>query len=351
MLKFWAGTLPLILITGAIVTTPQIISATSAAATVTTLSPANPIKMERFSYYSAQPTKFIRPVTLQKKVGNSWKDIYWGNTGANGRYRFTVHTGSIDTLRSYSKAFKYKGKTYPAVATSPITVRPVNQSVSFSTTSVTTANVSTTPGRSGRKVTLQRMDGPDKWGNVAAYYTNASGNASLKFPMHLGFTRYRVYVWPYNGAPGIFSSIKTTDTYRWLYLSDMDTVQDNDWNFRDNAKMSGSYYRHSFGNYQTYGNTTYGYYDLSGRKCLYIRATVGVDDRSPGVKAAFEFSLDKDGNNVPLGTVKIYKAKQINQNITGVNRLGLIGYRVRDDNSSDYDAWGRWGDPQVYCAS
>ena len=78
--------------------------------------------MENFYFYSGVPTQFVRPVVLQKKVGNSWKTIFSGRTAATGKFRFTVHTGSNDTLRAFAPAATYKGVVYGAIGTVPVTV-------------------------------------------------------------------------------------------------------------------------------------------------------------------------------------------------------------------------------------
>lgn len=207
MRKFWAGTLPLVLLAGGLIATPQAISATpAAAAPVTTLSPASPITMERFDYYSAQPTRFIRPVVLQKKVGSSWRTIFSGHTGANGKFRFTVHTGSVDTLRSYSVAYRYKGRTYPAAATAAITVRPVTQTVSLEMASTTTTGTSlsatavTTPARAGRGVSLQILKN-STWTTLASGKVGANGRGTFRpKALAIGTYSYRVVAAGWNGA-------------------------------------------------------------------------------------------------------------------------------------------------------
>jgi hypothetical protein len=39
--------------------------------------------------------------------------------------------------------------------------------------------------------------------------------------------------------------------------------------------------------------------------------------------------LDKDSTEARLGTVKLYQAKAVTQNVSGVNRISLVGYRVK----------------------
>lgn len=209
MRKLWAAPLPLALLAGGLVATPQIAAPTpAAAAPVTTLSPAAPIKMEHFYFYSSQPTQFIRPVVLQKKVGTSWKTIFSGKTGTNGKFRFTVHTGSIDTLRAYSAATTYKGKTYGRIGTTPITVRPLTQTTGLSTPANATPGTTiaitatSTPARSGRGVTLQQQKGTT-WTTIATGKLNSQGRGTFKTKAPAINTKatYRAITATWNGAP------------------------------------------------------------------------------------------------------------------------------------------------------
>lgn len=212
MRTFWAGTLPLVMVAGALVATPQVLSPTpAAAAPATTLSPANPIKLERFNYYSGVTTKFVRPVVLQKKVGNSWRTIYSGHTGANGKFRFTVHTGSVDTLRSYSAAYRYRGKTYPSAATAPITVRPRAQTITLAMGSTTTAYIDTTPARNGRTLILQRQTGR-AWTTIATGKTNSAGSGTFALKAYNSRATYRAIASAWNGAPAITTPITARST-------------------------------------------------------------------------------------------------------------------------------------------
>lgn|GEM_PF-2897215 len=209
MRRFWASSLPVILIAGGLVTVPQqVVAPASAVAAATTLLPSTPMKLERFYFYSSQPTKFVRPVVLQKKVGSGWRTIYSGRTAANGKYHFVVHTGSVDTLRSYSVAVRHGGRRYPASATTPVTVRPVTQKVAVSAASSTSAVVVATPGRNGRVVSLQRRSG-SVWTTVATARTNASGRAGLTFKSLSGSQMYRAVASGWSGAPAVTSSAVT----------------------------------------------------------------------------------------------------------------------------------------------
>lgn len=86
--------LPVALVAGALITTPQITAPTpaAAAAPAATLSPANPIKLERFNYYSSVPTTFVRPVVLQKEGGFVVVGSYCGD-GEVPVHRAAPHPG------------------------------------------------------------------------------------------------------------------------------------------------------------------------------------------------------------------------------------------------------------------
>jgi Leucine-rich repeat (LRR) protein len=206
--KLWGFVLPVALVAGALITVPQITAPTPAvAAPATILSPVNPIRLERFNYYSSVPTKFVRPVVLQKKVGSSWRTIFSGHTAVTGKFRFTVHTGSVDTLRSYSVKTTYRGKSYGAVATAPVTVRPLSQAVSLSITTAgasSRATATATPARAGRGLTLQRQNGT-KWVTAATGKADAHGRGTFTVPTSTT-TRYRVVAAGWNGAPAITSA-------------------------------------------------------------------------------------------------------------------------------------------------
>lgn len=168
----------------------------------TSLLPSNPIRMERFNYYSSVPTRFVRPVVLQKKVGNSWRTIFSGNTAANGEFRFTVHAGSTDTLRSYAAKTTYKGKTYAQVTTRPITVTPWAQAaVLAQPTTNGSLTASTSPARGGRSLLLQ-INSDDAWATIAQAAANASGKATFPVPVA---GAYRVIADGWNGAPAVMS--------------------------------------------------------------------------------------------------------------------------------------------------
>lgn len=180
----------------------------------TSLSPANPMRSERFNYYSSVPTAFVRPVVLQKKVGNSWRTIFSGRTAASGRFRFTVHTGSVDTLRSYAGAISYRGRVHPAVATAPVTVRPVDQKVSLSVTTpvgprrTLTATAVTSPARAGRAVSLQALRS-GAWVTIASGKLAANGRGTFRTtaPAAVGSYSYRIVAGRWNGAPSRASAV------------------------------------------------------------------------------------------------------------------------------------------------
>ena len=197
------------LVVGGLVAAPQIVTPTpAAAASGTTLDPANPIKLERFNFYSGVPTQFVRPVVLQKKVGDSWRTIFSGNTAATGKFRFTVHTGSNDTLRAFAARTTYRGKSYGQVGTTPVTVRPLNQSAAVSVVSAGGSDLvtaSASPARLGRGLTLQRQNG-SSWANVATAKSDAQGRKTFKIPSGAASDQYRVVVAAWNGAPVVTSA-------------------------------------------------------------------------------------------------------------------------------------------------
>jgi hypothetical protein len=194
---------------GVLVATPQIVAPTAAeAAPATTLDPSNPIKLERFNYYTSVPTKFVRPVVLQKKVGNSWRTIFSGKTAATGKFRFTVHTGSNDTLRAFAAKTTYRGKTYGQVGTTPVTVRPLTQSAAVGVVSAggsDVVTVSSTPARLGRGLTLQRQKG-SSWAKVVTVKSDAQGRSTFKIPSGAASDQYRVVAAAWNGAPAVTSA-------------------------------------------------------------------------------------------------------------------------------------------------
>ena len=159
--------------------------------------------MEHFYYYSSVATAFVRPVVLQKKTGSTWTTIFSGKTGSNGKFRFTVHTGSVDTLRSYAAATTYKGKKYPALTTTPITVSPLAQAATLAQPTAKGSLVArSTPVRSGRSLLLQ-INADGVWTTIAQAAANASGTASFPVPMA---GSYRVIAAAWNGAPAVTST-------------------------------------------------------------------------------------------------------------------------------------------------
>lgn len=193
------------LVAGALVAAPQIVAPTPAsAAPGTVISPSSPMKMERFTFSASQPTRFARSVALQARVGSSWRTVATGRTAASGAFRFTVHTGSVTTLRGYSPAVKYRGRAYGRIGTSPVTVRPLDQSVSLSVAAASgsaSATVVTRPARNGRSVTVQRANG-SSWKTMATGKVNAQGKAVLHIAATSAGARYRAVTGAWNGAPG-----------------------------------------------------------------------------------------------------------------------------------------------------
>lgn len=174
----------------------------------TSVAPEVPAKMERFEFRSGQITRFPRPVVLQRLRNRDWVTLASGRTGADGRFRFTLSIEAITTLRALSPSTTYRGRSYPEVATTPVTVRPVDQIVNLATASTSDPlrlTVVTHPVRPGRTVTLQRRLGRD-WVASGTGTVDSSGRLLLRLRRPAAPTDYRVRMAGWNGAPPLTSA-------------------------------------------------------------------------------------------------------------------------------------------------
>lgn len=181
----------------------------------TVIVPETPAKSESFEFRSGQVTRFARPVVLQRLQNRTWVPLGSGRTAADGRFRFTLSVGTITTLRALSPATTYRGKTYALVTTTPVTVRPVDQTIRLTASSsdALVLTAITHPVRPGRTVSLQRRQGRS-WVGAGTGRTDDSGRLVLRLSRPLASADYRGRMEGWRGAPPLTSaaiSVRGTD--------------------------------------------------------------------------------------------------------------------------------------------
>ncbi|MEA4944039.1 MAG: putative Ig domain-containing protein, partial [Propionicimonas sp.] len=182
--------------------------AAAAGAPALKVSPAAPIKGEKFTVTGRLSSKVVRPVVLQLKSGSTWKTIATGKTTSTGAFSLTAATkkGSVK-LRVVAKKTRVAGKNYQKITSRSKTVRTSTQSVTLSITKSAFVNQSVTatvvakPARSGRPTQIQVKSG-GKWTTVATGVQTAKGRSTIALVAKTAGTfSYRAYVPAWHGAP------------------------------------------------------------------------------------------------------------------------------------------------------
>lgn len=193
-------------------------SASAASATKLVVSPTTPIRSEKFTVGYRLPTRFARPVSLQRYTGGRWKTIGKGRSTAAGRVSITTSTPhSAVTLRIRASSRRHHGKTYKTRTSPKRRVTTTTQSVTLSLAqagapgTAIAARATASPARSGRTVTLQRAT-RSSWSTVSTGRQSASGTvvfSGTPTAVAADGASFRVVVAAHRGAPSISSVSRT----------------------------------------------------------------------------------------------------------------------------------------------
>ncbi len=157
-------------LTGVLMATLSVVSAS--AQSKPTLSRSLVMAGEKFTISWRLRPAIARTVTLQYQSGRTWKSSKTTKTAASGKVNFSASTRSKSRkFRIYAPATTVAGKTYRAVKSAPVTVRTRGQSAKLNLSVLANGAVGATavvsPGRAGRKASLQQQVG-NSWVNVVS---------------------------------------------------------------------------------------------------------------------------------------------------------------------------------------
>lgn len=198
----------LALVVGAVILMPGADAAHRARISITpsAAAPGEPLVIS-----GALPTRFRRPIVVQRGMFGSFGDLVRAHTDRHGRFRITIPKNGMpsDPYRVRAPQVHKHHRTYPAIITAArtiVTLRP-NVTATLSTDAVAVGEpvVLTavgTPVRPGRPLTLQRRISPTQWQTVgAAHREDAHGSATFVLDTSTpGIFTYRVHAETWHGA-------------------------------------------------------------------------------------------------------------------------------------------------------
>ena len=182
------------------------------------VSPASPLRGERFTVTGKLSTKIVRPVVLQVRWGTKWKKVASGKTDATGSYSLAMSSkASSVKVRVSSPKVKVHGKKYKAITTKTRTIKPVKvvqtaklaMPSSAQVTEAVNATLSFTPARTGRPVRLEAWVA-GAWAAVASGVETNSGTTVLQLTATTtGTFTYRATAPTWNGLAATSSAVGT----------------------------------------------------------------------------------------------------------------------------------------------
>jgi hypothetical protein len=183
------------------------------------VSPARPLKGEKYTVTGQLPDAIARPLVLQTKSGSKWKKTASGVTDAVGKFSLTGRTKAKKaTLRVVAPAVSVAAVAYPVITSRSVTVRRLakqSAKLSLPTTALTnrvlTAVLTFKPARADRPVLVQVLKGK-KWVKSGLGVESAAGKASIGFtPKTAGKFTFRGLAPAWNGAgKAISKTVKVT---------------------------------------------------------------------------------------------------------------------------------------------
>ncbi|MDQ1106364.1 hypothetical protein [Nocardioides zeae] len=152
--------------------------------------------------------KAATKVYPQRWNGRAWVTLFLARSLNDGRYTFSFKAAAPTRLRVFVPAHKVGRTTYPARYSPVVTVTPVLQTLTLSSTTApvvagqsVTTRVQVTPTRAGRFVDLERLDA-GRWTRVASLPQSTAGRAfpAVVVPEGTGPVVLRAVSRPQGGA-------------------------------------------------------------------------------------------------------------------------------------------------------
>lgn len=197
-------------------TYPLLVSHTSNVRTVS-VSPAVPIKRERFVVTDSLHKAGVRRVVLQRKSGSRWVKVTSAKTDRGGRFTMASRVTRATTFRVVAPRAKINGKGRAAVQLKAFRISTATQRASMvqvspaATGQALVFRARFSPARVGRAVALQKFVAP-QWRTVATAVQSSTGTATLATtPDVVGRFSYRAIAVAARGAAAA-ASLPTTVT-------------------------------------------------------------------------------------------------------------------------------------------
>lgn len=185
------------------------------AAPALTVAPSQGIAGETVTF-SGRFAGARRPITLQRRSGQSWVAVVTSRTTSTGRFTIARQIRSATTTyRVYAKRVRISGRLYQAAASTSRTITTQRQSATLSlpTTATTDQQITATarfgPIRSGRPVVLEVGSGTS-WVKVTSGTESSTGVVTFRFRVSsTGVKVYRARALTYRGAVPVSSASRT----------------------------------------------------------------------------------------------------------------------------------------------
>lgn len=181
------------------------------------------------------------------------------------------------------------------------------------------------PSAAGQRVSLQRQSG-SRWVTLATAGLNSKSKYAFSYRITTpGTNRLRVYKAAGSSRSAGASSITSVNVYRWLYLANLDPVDDNNSHDDGPVAMNGVTYPKSVSFWINSSGSSGSYvtYNLS-RRCIRFVAVAGQDDTN---ESAIQIAVNiaADSAYIWNGRVTLGQTRNIFVGISGYLRLRLEG--------------------------
>lgn len=173
------------------------------------------------------------------------------------------------------------------------------------------------PPRPGESVKLQQKKS-GKWKDIDSNELDDASRYSFTITGEkAGTPQYRVFKGASGGVDAGTSPVRKLSVYRWIYLSNLQVVDYDDFDF-GSFRINGKNYPNSIGAYYDFSD---GYAEWNiDRKCDRLLGVGGVDDTSD-VDVIGEVTLSKEGEQFFQEQYTFGTTNPINVDVTGILRL------------------------------
>lgn len=294
-------------------------------------------------------------VSIQRQTSAKWVDVATVTTDKKGAFSFNARglTRDLTYRATVKKTAKYKASTSTSkkVSVKQIVTLTSSGAKTFTSGSAIKITGTVTPGLYSKQVSLQKsVNG--SWATLKNMTVSSTGTFTASIPVYGAGADQKLRVIGANAPARTWS----VNIYAWYNLSTMEPLaKSKNFGNKGSVQLRGKFYPNSLNFYwsaASFGGWNEGNvsYNL-GFKCTRFESQVGVDDRSPGALAAWDYTLSRDGVETSTGFVGLGKDQQMTADLTSVLRIELSAVRKEAPGWDylPYKADAAWGSPRVLC--